>query len=315
MRLFRGFAIASVAVAFVIAVLGSWVRINDAGLTCPDWPLCHGRLVPVLSGGVTLEWSHRLAAGFESLLVLGTIVTGFRIRHRIAALGRVLVVLAVAFSAQIVLGDATVLLANSPLSVMLHWAMGMTLLATLTALALLAIVAPTPRSTMQPPRRARYDGAALALALASAFAFATMCAGAYVSSSGAGLACATVPTCDGTLWGTTSAQFAQMLHRLLGASFSLVALIAATMALQTGSRRVATWVVFGLALIVVQVMLGLANVVWHLPTELREAHAANAAATFLTFVIAALLAALEPHRAAVAAREPSLTARRIASSA
>ena len=32
------------------------------GMTCPDWPLCQGEVVPVLDGGVVLEWSHRMVA-------------------------------------------------------------------------------------------------------------------------------------------------------------------------------------------------------------------------------------------------------------
>jgi heme A synthase len=50
----------------------------------------------------------------------------------------------------------------------------------------------------------------------------------------------------------------------------------------------------GIALVALQVLLGSLNVVWQLPLGLREAHAANAAATFVAFVVAAGLAALEP---------------------
>ena len=31
--------------ALVVVVLGAWVRLTDAGLGCPDWPGCYGRLV------------------------------------------------------------------------------------------------------------------------------------------------------------------------------------------------------------------------------------------------------------------------------
>jgi heme A synthase len=43
----------------------------------------------------------------------------------------------------------------------------------------------------------------------------------------------------------------------------------------------------------VQVLLGLMNVALRLPMDLREAHAFNAALVFLSFVIAAIFAALE----------------------
>ncbi|GAC1550883.1 MAG: COX15/CtaA family protein [Vulcanimicrobiaceae bacterium] len=296
--------------AFVIAVLGSWVRINNAGLTCPDWPLCHGQLVPALEGGVVLEWSHRLVAFLESFVVLGAIVTGFRARTSIAGVTPALIALGIIFALQISLGGATVFLANSPLSVMLHWGMGMALLATLTALAVLA--------TLAPPRRVRLgigDGAAPALALAAGFAFVTMCVGAYVSSSYAGLACTTVPACDGSLLGTTNAQLVQMLHRLAACAFAIVALIATTIAWQTSSPRVRAFAGTGMLLIVAQIALGVGNVVWHLPIALREAHAANAGATFLAFVIAAVLAALESNATATAAGDRARVAPRIATNA
>ncbi len=44
-------ALAADAVALLTLMLGSWTRINGAGLTCPDWPLCHGRFLPSMGDG------------------------------------------------------------------------------------------------------------------------------------------------------------------------------------------------------------------------------------------------------------------------
>src|SRR5665213_1984940 len=81
--MFRAFSLAAAGSAFLLAVLGSWVRINGAGMTCPDWPLCRHALVPVLDGGVALEWSHRVVAVIFGVLVLGALWTGWRARRRI----------------------------------------------------------------------------------------------------------------------------------------------------------------------------------------------------------------------------------------
>ena len=316
MKLFRGFAVSSAVLAFAIAVLGSWVRINGAGMTCPDWPLCHGALVPSLHGGVVLEWSHRFVAFVESIVVLGAIVTGFRVRRRIFGVTPALAALGAVFVAQVALGGATVHFANSPLSVMLHWGMGMALLADLTVLAVLAVLVPEPAGSSvavaSVPRGRFSDGAAPALLAATLFGFATMCVGAYVSSSYAGLACSSIPTCDGTLFGSGAAQFVQMLHRLAGASFLAVAAIATYAAWHDVSRRVRIAASAGLGLVVVQIGLGIANVVWSLPVVLREAHAANAVATFLVFVLATSFATLEPGRVLARRTERALGSRRIA---
>jgi heme a synthase len=287
-RTFRAFAVGSAVLAYALAVLGSWVRINEAGMSCPDWPLCHGALVPSFAGGVIWEWLHRLVALLEGLLLIGVLFAGWRVRRRIAGVGPALVLLVAIFLAQVAVGGATVHLGNSPNSVVLHWGIAMALLATLTVLAVLSVLAPAPAA-----RRPRADGSlAMALAVAAFAAFVTMCIGAYVSSSHAGLACSTFPSCDGSLLGQTGAQVAQMVHRLAAATFFIVALLATWQAVRNGSAPVARFAVAGLLLTVLQIGLGIANVLLAMPMPLREAHAGNAGLTFLTYVIAATLAAI-----------------------
>jgi heme A synthase len=285
--MFRALSLAAALAAFLLAVLGSWVRINGAGMTCPDWPLCHHALVPAFHGGVILEWSHRLVAFLDGFLVVGALWTGWKARNRIAGVKPVLGFIGGVFVVQVCLGGLTVALSNSPWSVVVHWGTAMLFLAGLTALALLAIVAPKRIAI----RHSLLGGI---ITVSVLLAFATMCAGAFVSSSNDGLACTTIPTCDGGSWtGTLPGQFAQMTHRLIAFAFLLVATIAAYAAVLGTTVRVRTAVLLGYALVVLQAMLGLANVAWRLPTMLREAHAANAGLTFLAFVVALMFAAID----------------------
>ncbi|MDY7021855.1 MAG: heme A synthase [Cyanobacteriota bacterium] len=48
----------------ILMAIGSATRVMNAGLACPDWPLCYGQLVPTaqMNLQVFLEWFHRLDA-------------------------------------------------------------------------------------------------------------------------------------------------------------------------------------------------------------------------------------------------------------
>jgi heme A synthase len=283
-RTFRILTVAGAAVAWTIAMLGSWTRIKGAGMTCPDWPLCRGAVVPVLHGGVVLEWTHRALAGFETLIVLAAIIAGWRVRRSIPGLGGMLAVLAVIFVVQIGLGGVTIFAANSPLSVTLHWGTAMLLIATFVMLAIVALDArPDTSVTLTWSIHAGW------VAAAAVCAFFAMCAGALVSSSGAGLACPAVPACGVTVFGATLPEALQMTHRML-AGFLIVLAIVAALVVPAGERRATVALRVALVLLALQVTLGVLNVVLLLPPGLREAHAANAVATYIGFVCATVLA-------------------------
>ncbi|HVA28461.1 MAG TPA: COX15/CtaA family protein, partial [Candidatus Baltobacteraceae bacterium] len=80
MESLRRLSTAAVIVALGTVMLGSWTRINGAGMTCPDWPLCHGMLIPSLGNGTIWEWSHRLFAFCVAPLVIAVMIAAWRVR-------------------------------------------------------------------------------------------------------------------------------------------------------------------------------------------------------------------------------------------
>ncbi len=59
-----------------LMALGSATRVMNAGLACPDWPLCYGELIPQkqMNFQVFLEWFHRLTASSMGLFAIALVV-------------------------------------------------------------------------------------------------------------------------------------------------------------------------------------------------------------------------------------------------
>jgi heme A synthase len=172
---------------YALVVLGSTVRVTDSGMGCPDWPLCNGRLGP--AGGTHALWeqSHRYVVVLVTVLVLATAALAWRRRVRQPQVARLLAVAVATLIAQAVLGAITVWTHNAPVTVALHLAFGMVLLA--------LVVAAAVRSAT--PHRVTAAWRDRLSRIAVVTVFAVVVSGAVVTNADADTACPSWPLCSG----------------------------------------------------------------------------------------------------------------------
>ena len=103
--------------------IGSATRVMEAGLACPDWPLCYGTFLPLthMNLRVFLEWFHRLDAFLVGLLIVTQFTLSFLWRKFLPNwLPKIYSFLVFLIILQGTLGALTVINMLSSLSVMSH---------------------------------------------------------------------------------------------------------------------------------------------------------------------------------------------------
>lgn len=268
---------ATVGAVFLLMTLGNVVSATGSGLACPDWPLCHGRLIPPLRADILIEYGHRVVALVASIMIVATIVVAIRRAGR-PGVRRVGIALVVLLAIQILLGGITVLLELPDLISTAHLLNSLLIFGGLLVLAATppapglrhppggreARVAPAPGAPTA-PRVRRLVGAGLAVLLVQ------MALGGYVRHSGAGLACPDFPLCTGSLFPEHALGILHWVHRWLGVAllglFVHLAMAARQTRLASAARTTAV-------LAAIQVTLGILTVLLQLDPAVRAAHAA-----------------------------------------
>ena len=160
-RVFVRIALVSLAGLMVIIPSGALVRLTDSGLGCPDWPGCHGQVIPPLSGHAWIEYSNRILSGLVVAIAMVTWVAALRMPGAPRRLRRWAAVPAVAGFLQGPLGAVTVLSDLHPLLVSSHFLLSIAALGGGTMLALAARDHATARTRGLDRGRARLAACAL----------------------------------------------------------------------------------------------------------------------------------------------------------
>lgn len=264
------------ALTYGLIVLGALVRANGAGLACPDWPLCFGDVIPQFDLRVAFEWGHRVAAGSISLLFAGASFFALRDPVLRPATRNLIVLTACVLAVQIVLGALTVWHLLASWTVVSHLLTGnaFALCLAFVARALLRLDAPPRTEAVSPALRN-------ALFLCGVLLLVQMTLGGRVSSTYAGLACSQWPACnDGVFFPSFEGALGTQLYHRLGA-YALALAIGATAWMGRTSPRLRGLLFTAAGLVVVQVAVGVANVLLRIPIEASGLHSALAAALVL----------------------------------
>ena len=292
-----GFAILLVSIV-ALMTLGALVRAHEAGLACPDWPLCFGQVVPEMNLKVAFEWSHRALAGGISLGFLGLAIAVLRKPGLAPRLRPHLLATAAILAVQILLGALTVwhLLATWTVTSHLLTGNAFAVATLLTGLRLREIAHPGRCTAIQPSPQLRGVLAATAAVLVLQVAL-----GGLVSSSFAGLACPEWPRCNGGRWFPSLAGPVglHLAHRTNAYLVFALLVVGAIVARHTpGVRGLASCAAL---LGLVQLLVGIANVLLGVPVEVTGLHSLLAALLVLT-TATAVRAAWWPHEAPIPLR-------------
>ena len=299
MTRYQALAVTTVCATLVLITIGAVVRTTGSGLGCPDWPLCHGQLLPPAERTAIIEFTHRSAAAIVGLLIVATAAIAL-LRHRGDTVVRNLAVASVVLLAvQAWLGKETVERELPPEIVTLHLGTALTLLAVLSVLTVFAFYGPA-RRRIESAERASFVRLA---AITAAILMVILLGGSYVVGSSSTTACTTWPGClqapipfvDGVL--EQHIHWAHRLSTLVGfGAVGFVALSATTLRGPNAERiGIASMALLGLY--GAQMLIGAANIWTTFSDVVRASHLAAGAAIWALAVVLVVAAAYQPGEA------------------
>lgn len=298
-------AFATAVMTVVLIGVGVFVRATGSGLGCPDWPTCHGGVVPPGHREAVIEMSHRWTASIVGFMVIGTALMAWRFYRSSPLVLWTAIMLVPLVGLQGLLGAITVVRELPPEIVATHLVTAMFIL----SLELLVAIGmwmedPDHRIRLVPALRAPgrpIGGIALA---AAAWMAVAMWIGGYMAESGAATACEGWPLCNGNVLPAADDQeITHMVHRFLAGA--LIFFIVPLCVVAWRRRHALAWAgplaVSAGALFVLQVFVGALNVWYTFPDQLTISHTVIASLLWFALSSAVVIAFYRPTVTAAAA--------------
>jgi len=260
---------------FDLMLLGAAVRTMDAGLTCPDWPLCFGKAIPNYHFGVYLEFIHRAIAGVVGLLYVAFFVQVLR-RSDLRPLRFLSWVGLFFLVAQIIMGGLTVLKLLEAYIVTLHLTLATAFLVILFVMKKVLSVKSQRSITLPPNKWSTWFKINLNLGIV--FVFVQIILGGLVATTYSGLVCIDFPTCNGQYFPALKGPIGiQMIHRFGAYWLSFLIMCLYLVAMLKGSfvgldRKQKVFVAQIFMLLVTQVFVGVMNLKYLMPAFLSVFH-------------------------------------------
>lgn len=298
---FARLALWAALVTLAMIVIGAVTRVTESGMGCgPYWPSCNGHIIPEFYDmTVVIEFGHRL---FALIVGVFTVLVGVRAWRRFRDVPMVFVpsMVAVAlFFVQSGLGAVTVALYNQWVSVMLHLAVAMFLLAAfLVAWVNARYVEASSPEALVGTAQARIVLPPSEVFLATALSFVVAMVGAAVAGTNATRACVGWPLCDGAVWPADQGplQMLHMLHRLVVAGLGLLLLLMIFQARVGVGKWMRQALLVAGGLFLAQSALGALIVLVdsrELLTAVRAVHVLFAASTWAAMIVVSTVAWLQ----------------------
>lgn len=237
--------------------LGGFVHATGSSLACPDWPLCHGQVMPEMIGGVAIEHSHRLLASLVGVLTLGIGWLSWQARDEDYWIPRIGLALVGLVIVQGILGGITVLVQLSLVASEMHLAVSMIYTSLLVVLAIRAgLGGGREIEAEEDAALTRWTAAAV-----GAVAFQILLGG-LVRHSGAALACSTDPVlCGGAVLPSFALGQVQMAHRIAAVGVGVFLVGNAVRVRRTARRPLARHLAAAsVVLVLAQIGLGVLSV-------------------------------------------------------